>query len=103
MVDHDPNPMPSALFVESCSALISDRACEPGSFDAALGQPSLCIGEQRRRDAGATGLRRDEELVELGVPDDAESNGETRPTHHSDIRKSCLKPLAEALECAESD
>src|SRR5687767_9291564 len=102
LVNHSPNPMPSAFFVKSCGSLISDRACKPSGFEASFGKPSLCIGNQRDCDARTTRLCRDEELIEFVALYDAKPNGRARRTHYSDAWKCCSKPAHKTLQCTES-
>jgi len=43
----------------------------------------------------------DEELIEFVALNDAKSKGLATRTHYSHIRKSCLKPVSETLQCTK--
>ena len=97
LVDYRSDPMPTAFFVESCSSLVSDGACEPSRSGAALRKASLSIGNQRGCDTRSSRWCRDVELIELVALNDAKSKRLTTRTYDSHIRKCCLKSVSETL------
>jgi hypothetical protein len=67
-----------------------------------LGELYLGVGNQRRRDARAACLGRDEKLIQLLTLENAETDRRAKWTGDADVRECGLQPLAKAVERAEA-
>src|SRR6185436_937024 len=101
LVDHDAGAHPSRFLVEPRSALVADRAGEPGNLNALLGEPSFGVGNQASSDTGAASLGGNVELKKLVVMKLVEAEGGDGRPGHSHVRQGCFKPLAKIEQGSE--
>jgi hypothetical protein len=100
-VHHGAGRAPSALFVESGGALISNRAGEPRGLDPSVGKPGFGIRYQPGRGARTTRRRRHEELIDFVAFHDAEADRGARWPDHSNLGQVDPQPLPETLQRAQ--
>src|SRR5262245_21206952 len=100
LADDGAGSTPSTFFVESRGPFVADRARQPRRSDAAVREHTLGVANQRGRDAGAACFGGHEQLIQLVVFDDAETDGRADRSDDSSVGDEIGQSLSEAFERA---